>query len=77
LHADLSFRSDRIQKLHNVSKDVSEKMIAKSDKGRASYCKAFTGKEWTDARNYDICIDTGRVGIDKVADLILYCLKLI
>ncbi len=50
-------------------------MIVQSDKERASYCRTFAEKEWADAKNYDISIDTGKVGIDKTTELILYYLK--
>ena len=52
-------------------KEEAEKMIAQSDKDRAYYCKQFTGKEWTDARNYDISIDTSKMGIDRTVDIII------
>jgi cytidylate kinase len=51
-------------------------MIDKSDKERAAYCKSFTGKEWTDALNYDISIDTSKLGIDKTVEFILNYLEL-
>ncbi|MFA6335143.1 MAG: cytidylate kinase-like family protein [Bacteroidales bacterium] len=76
LHGDIAFRNERIKKQYNVSKEVAGKMIAQNDKERALYCKTFTGKDWADARNYDICIDTSKVDIDKTVELILNYLKL-
>ena len=55
---------------------AAEKMIAKSDKDRSLYCKTFAGKEWLSAENYDICVDTSKIGVDKSVELILYYLKL-
>jgi len=75
LHASKDFRSNRIQRIYEISKTNADKMIIQNDKARASYCKSFTGKEWADARNYDICIDTGKVDIDKAVELILSYLK--
>jgi CMP/dCMP kinase len=77
LHSDVAFRKDRIQKLCNVSEEVAGKMIAQSDKERALYHYTFTGKEWTDARRYDISIDTSKIGLDKSVELILKYLELI
>jgi len=76
MHANKEFRNDRIQNLYNVSHEDAEKMIDKSDKARAVYCKTFTEKEWADARNYDISIDTGNLGIDKTTEFLLNYIKL-
>lgn len=76
LHADSAFRSAQIQDQYGVPKDYADKMIAQSDKERALYCKTFTGKEWADARNYDLSIDTGKISIDKTVKLILNYWKL-
>ena len=75
LHANKEFRINRIQKLYQLTEENAGKMIEKSDKERASYCKTFTGKEWSDARNYDLSINTGKLGIDKTTEFILNILK--
>jgi cytidylate kinase len=77
LHGDIDFRSDRIQKLYNVSEKVAGEMIAKSDKERALYINTFTNKKWTDSTNYDLSINTGKIGVDKSVELILNYLELI
>ncbi len=76
LHGDIAFRNSRIQKLYNVSEEVAGKMIAQSDKERAVYINTFTRKEWANATNYDISIDTGKTGVDKTVKLILHYLEL-
>jgi cytidylate kinase len=77
LHGDITFRKGRIQKLYNVSEEVAGKMIVQNDKERAYYNHTFTGKEWTDARQYDLSIDTSKIGIDESVELILKYLELI
>lgn len=77
LHAELTFRIQRIQRLYGVEQAAAEKMIARSDHDRAVYCKTFTRKEWVDARNYDLCIEASRFGdLDNVTDFLLYYLNL-
>jgi cytidylate kinase len=76
MHANKVFRTNRIQMAYNLSYADAERMVEKSDKERASYCKTFTGKEWTDALNYDISIDTSKLGIDKTVGFILNYLDL-
>jgi cytidylate kinase len=75
LHGDITSRKSRIQSLYNVSEEVAGKMIAQSDKERALYHHTFTGKEWIDARRYDISINTSKIGLDKSVELILKYLE--
>lgn len=76
-HGDVNFRKGRIQKLYNVSEEVAGEMIAQSDEEKARYNHIYTGKEWTDARQYDISIDTSKIGADKSVELILKSLEII
>lgn len=46
------------------------KKIASIDKERAAYYKAHTGREWIDARNYDLCLNSGDLGFEKCVDII-------
>ncbi len=46
------------------------KKIASIDKERAAYYKAHTGREWIDARNYDLCLNSGDLGFDKCVEII-------
>lgn len=41
-----------------------EKFVDKTDKYRAEYYKYYTGHEWNDARNYDLCLDASKLGIE-------------
>ena len=79
LHGDTASRIKRIQGLYQVSEDTAESMIDQSDKDRARYCRIVTNKEWewNDSRNYDLTIDTGKLGVDKCVELILDYLKLV
>jgi CMP/dCMP kinase len=77
LHSDINYRKGRIQKLYNVSEIVAGEMIARSDKERAHYNYTFTGKEWTDARQYNLCIETSKIGAEKCVEVILKYMELI
>jgi len=75
LHASMEFRSNRIQRIYEISKEAADKLVVQNDKERTSYCKKYSGKEWGSARNYDLCIDTSKVDVDKTVELILSYLK--
>lgn len=55
------------KKVSKKGKDL-EKYIAKIDKERAEYYKNHTGREWTDARNYDLCLDSSKLGFEKCVE---------
>jgi len=76
LHADQEFRINRVQKLYNLQHDEATKMVEKSDKERAAYCKTFTHKEWMNATNYDLSIDTSKVTLEQAVELILQYIRL-
>jgi len=75
LHADISFRSKRVQELYKLSEKAALEMITKNDKERVNYIETFTGKKWTDAKHFDLTLDTGKIGLDKSTELILSYLK--
>ena len=52
-----------------IAKDV-EKFIEKTDKYRSDYYKYYTGQEWTDARNYDLCLNSERLGFEGCVEAI-------
>ncbi len=51
---------------------VSE--ITAIDKNRAKYYEGHTGLKWTAIENYNLCIDTSKVGIKGAVDIILKAL---
>jgi len=79
LYGDIPFRIKRVQSLYQVSEDAAESMIEHSDKDRARYCRIVTNKEWdwNDSRNYDLAVDTSKLGVDKSIEFILDYLKLV
>lgn len=70
VHADLDFRMGNVAKHFNVSPKDAKKMIEECDKRRSEYCRMFTGHDVTDSRLYEICLDTGKIGIDGCVELI-------
>jgi cytidylate kinase len=75
LHAGIPFRSKRIQELYKVPEKTALEMIIQNDKERGNYIGTFTGKRWTDAGQFDLSFDTGKIGLDKSVELILSYLE--
>lgn len=55
---------------HCLTKKEAEKLIDKNDKFRSAFHKHYTGHDWMEMENYDICINTARVGYDGAVSII-------
>jgi cytidylate kinase len=71
LHADLTFRAQRVSELYHVPETTALKMINQNDSNRAAYHQTFTGESWTDATRCDLAIHTARCGLDQAVEMIL------
>lgn len=54
-----------------VDKKEAAKYIKKTDKFRSEYYTYHTGHTWEDPMNFDLCIDTGKIGYEKACKLIM------
>ena len=68
VHAPEDFCLEQAAKKHSMSTRELEKYIARTDKHRAEYYKYHTGREWTDARNYDLCLDSSKLGFERCVE---------
>ncbi len=51
--------------------EATKEMLEKLDKQRAAYYNFYTGQIWGNAANYDMCLDSGVLGVSKTVDMIL------
>ena len=73
IHAPHEYCMQQAALKHSMSPKDLERYIIKTDKHRAEYYKYYTGREWTDARNYDLCLDSSKLGYDRcVQEIISY-----
>lgn len=70
LHANMDTRRSRIRERYGVEDKDLEKIITKADKRRATYYNTYSDQAWGDSRIYDLCIDTSRLAIDQVVDIV-------
>ena len=77
--SDMNFRVERcFDKVPEDRVNKTEKQMTKEiltvDKQRAKYHEYYTGETWSNISNYNLCIDTSKVGITKAVELILVAL---
>lgn len=70
IYADLNQRIRRVAREFNISDTKAKDIIVKTDKKRASYYNYYTNKEWGEAKGYDLCINSAKLGIDGTVELI-------
>ncbi|MCI8470084.1 MAG: hypothetical protein HFJ35_01000 [Clostridia bacterium] len=68
--SDMDFKANRKIKLENLNIATAEKKIKQVDKQRAEYYKHFTSQTWGDRNNYDLCIDTSKIGVEESIDIL-------
>ena len=49
---------------------TADKFISKTDKYRRDYYRYFTGQEWENMQNYDLCINTTQMTYERAAKAI-------
>ena len=73
IHGPKDFCMQEAAKKINLTGKELERFITKTDKERADYYKYYTGREWTDARNYDLSLDSSKLGFERcVEEIIAY-----
>jgi cytidylate kinase len=72
VHADREFRVARMASRYNITDPADARaMIDRTDKEREEFIRRMAGVAWTDARNYDLCINMSRVGMELAEELVL------
>ena len=74
--ADIRQRMEWAVSLYGVDPAKAEETVRKADKQRASYYNYYATATWGDVNNYDLCVDTGKLGIDGTVELIEQYLRL-
>ena len=69
--ADTPYRAERIVRLYGESEKKPEVRLAEKDKRRRVNYQHYTGRTWGQAQNYDICLDTGVLGLEQCRDIIV------
>ncbi len=75
VHASLEDCVARIEDMYTLSKSELEAKVINTNKRRAEYYKYFTGRDWNNAENYDLCLNTHHLGIEKCIDIVKAYLK--
>ncbi len=71
IHADMEHRAERIVRVYGETKQSPEKRLAEKDSKRRVYYKHYTNRNWGDAQNYHLSLNSGLIGVDNCVDIIV------
>ena len=76
LDADMDYRVERIKELgYYEPKDV-KKNIKRIDRERRDYHRYYTGRDWENVENYDLMLNTARLGTEGAVEAVKGYLRL-
>lgn len=70
IYSDLDDRVARATTYYSLSPERAREQMQKMDKKRASYYNFYTNLKWGRAENYDLSLNSAKVGIDGCVDVI-------
>lgn len=65
IHADVEYRAKRIVEVYGERETSPVERIREKDKRRAAYHRFYTDMKWGYAKNYQVSLDSGKLGIEK------------
>ncbi|MBR5267894.1 MAG: cytidylate kinase-like family protein [Lachnospiraceae bacterium] len=75
IRADMNARIERIREKGYYAEEDIPKNIKRMDKERRDYHRYFTGKDWESIENYDLILDSSKIGTDGCVECITNYLK--
>ena len=72
----LDYRTKRVMEAYpELNQARARDKVIKTDKQRRTYYDYYTDHDWGVISNYDLCLNTERLGIDAAADMVISYLK--
>ena len=68
--APKEYRCKRIAASSGTDEAGAMKRLEEKDKRRNAYYRLYTDMEWGDPHNYDLCLDSDSLGIEKCAEIL-------
>lgn len=71
IYGSVNYRAQRVMNALGLTQAKARDRVLKTDKQRRTYYNYYTSKDWGVMSNYDLCINTEKIGIDNAANLII------
>ncbi len=70
VHAPIAACIRTLKEMTGKSEKEIERQILSIDKHRADYYQYYTGRDWQDAKNYDLCLNSNELGFNKCVEIV-------
>ena len=70
IHASLEYRAERIVKVYGEREESPKQRIKDKDKRRAAYHRFYTDMKWGYAKNYQVSLDSGKLGLERCVEIL-------
>ena len=70
IYADMDFRAKHMAENYGKPENAVPRWLKEKDNRRKVYYKHYTGRNWGDPHNYDVCLNTSVLGIERAADIL-------
>lgn len=71
VRADDASKNQRIVEEYGIAKENAERRREKFDKRRRNAFRFYTTKKWEAADNYDLILDSGKLGVDNCVEILV------
>ena len=71
IHADMEHRAKHIVEKYGETKQTPKKRLTDKDNKRKIYYKHYTNRNWGEAQNYHLSLNSGLIGEEKCVDIIV------
>ena len=71
VHASDAKRAERIVSVYGQREESPVQRLHDKDRKRRAYYELYTGTQWGRADNYDLCLDSGKIGINRCVSMIV------
>lgn len=75
IYSNMKDKIKRATEFYGLEKEKAKKEIKRIDKLRANHYKYYTEQNWSEPSNYDICINSDTLGVEKTAEFICQMIK--
>ncbi len=72
---DKKTKCKRIMEKYDLSEEEALKMMKRKDASRRNYHNYYCDGKWGDSRNYDLCINGSKIGVEGIVEIIDHLIR--